>query len=150
MSMWLPYDELYEVSVEGQVRNRKTGLVLKPWLAGPERKKYYYVKMYGKNVRVHRLVAFCFLPRIERPKDQVDHLNGNSLDNRASNLQWKSGSANQRNRPSCANIRKHTYGWEVGFTAERKSIYRKAFKTIEEATAARDAFKSSEEYRLSM
>jgi hypothetical protein len=150
--MWIPYDELYEVSVEGQVRNRKTGLVLKPWLSGQNR--YYAVEIYGKTTNVHRLVALCFLPRIQRPKDQVDHLNRDRSDNRASNLQWKSASANQRNHgKQNITIFRRSLGciyYRVSFKKHGEYIYRKQFKTLEEATAARDAFKSSEEYRLSM
>jgi hypothetical protein len=147
--MWLPYDELYEVSVEGQVRNRKTGLVLKPGLMG----KYYGVSIHGKTYKIHRIVALCFLPRIVRLNDEVDHLNRDKSDNRACNLQWKDRSANRRNRGydniHLSIVGGHTYH-RVSFYKDRKRIYDKSFKTLEEATAARDAFKSSEEYRLSM
>ena len=147
MSMWLPYDELYEVSVEGQVRNRKTGLVLKPTVC--KKKGYYRVNHYQKRMAVHRLVALCFLPRVIIDKHQVHHINHDPSDNRAENLMWVSNQQNQRFN-EYNNIVIYLGRYRVRFRKDDLNIYLKSFDTLEEATAARDAFKSSEEYRLSM
>lgn len=63
--------------------------------------KSYYTRicMFNKpkNVKTHRLVALAWLG--QPPSDihtDINHKNGNSLDNRVSNLEWCTKSQNQR------------------------------------------------------
>jgi hypothetical protein len=84
----------YEVSTEGHIRNKYNKNVLSEALA----KGYLRVCVHlpdgtGKNKQmsypVHRMVAYVFLPNDDPVyKTQVDHLNGNKLDNRVYNLEW--------------------------------------------------------------
>ena len=75
--------ENYEVSNEGQVRNKKTGRILKPW----NNKGYFQVKILKKWFYIHRLVAVAFIPNPDN-LPEVDHINKNSQDNKVENLQW--------------------------------------------------------------
>jgi hypothetical protein len=140
--MWLNYLDKYAVSSEGEVKNRITGEWLMPWYDNQGR---LIVHIYGYPTKVHRIVADRFCPKIDVPGLEVDHINRDQTDNRACNLRWVDRSTNLRNK-NATNISKHNNGYQVKFEARGKIIYRKWFKTLEEATAAAAAFKLSPEY----
>lgn len=50
-----------------------------------------------RNMRVHRLVAMAYLER-KAGQVEVDHINGDTLDNRVENLRWVTRSENARAR----------------------------------------------------
>ncbi len=83
------FEGLYEVSDLGRVRNQK-GHVLKP-TSNNRGKGYLFVMLYRNgrqyNKKIHRLVAAAFIPNPDN-KPTVNHNNGNTKDNTASNLSW--------------------------------------------------------------
>ena len=78
--------ENYEVSNFGNVRNIKTGRVLK----GVNSKGYLRVNLNNgvrKTLRIHRLVGIAFIPN-PKNKECLDHIDNNQLNNHISNLRW--------------------------------------------------------------
>lgn len=88
------YENIYQVSNKGRVRNKKTNRLLTP-----SGKPYLTIKLYknGKHTakRVHRLVACAFL---ENPQklNVVNHKDENKLNNNADNLEWCTQKQNNR------------------------------------------------------
>ena len=98
----------YEISNEGMVRNINTGYILKG-----RKSKSGYLQVSIKNdengkfhnAYIHRLVAIYF---IENPfnKKEVNHKDGNKLNNRVENLEWVTASENQKHRQHILGKRK--------------------------------------------
>lgn len=86
----------YEVTSDGEVRRIKTGNILSPSM---NNSGYMLVNVGPKGNRysrsVHRMVARAFVDGYEEGLD-VNHINGDKLDNRAENLEWCSRSDNIR------------------------------------------------------
>lgn len=122
MEHWKPipgYEGFYEASTLGRIRRiactrhvctEKRNFIrsYKEKLLRPAKRRkqltcsltnYYTVTLCDidnnhKTFGVHQLIAKTFLPNPEN-KPQVNHKNGNGLDNRLVNLEWANGSENQ-------------------------------------------------------
>ena len=87
------YEEQYEISSFGRIRNKHTQQILKGdknsigyrrvWLNSPVKKRFF----------VHRLVAYHFVDGY-REELVVNHKDGNKQNNKAENLEWVSRSEN--------------------------------------------------------
>ena len=90
------YEGLYTVNSMGKVFSIKTGKEKKKLISNAG---YYRVHLFnkgkGKIILVHRLVAEAFIPN---PKNLpcVNHIDGNKLNNRVTNLEWVTSSENNK------------------------------------------------------
>jgi len=135
------FEGKYAVTRDGNVLNCKKGRYLKPKLT---KFGYYEVALSNqtngtRNVsykRIHRLVAEAF---IDNPGnlEQVNHKNGNKLDNRVENLEWCTAKQNIQHawqnglsRPSKPNLGKKLPNTESKY---RNVIYiggKNAFRAV--------------------
>ena len=76
--------ELYTLYEDGTVHSGKLDLILQ---ARQSSNGYLIVTLDGKQLSVHRLVATHFLPNPYN-YSQVNHKDGNKLNNHYSNLEW--------------------------------------------------------------
>lgn len=128
------YENSYEVSSEGRVRSKQR-LVRKNencsyWVNGkilkPQKRRHGYLSVWlcsgtsKQQASVHRLVAEAFCKR-EDGQDEVNHLNENKQDNRASNLAW------------CTKQENCSYG-SRGATISRKNTNGKRSKHVKQYT----------------
>lgn len=87
----------YMVSDDGQVKSLKTNTVLTPWKTNSGYLMIHLRDINGKkyNRYIHRLVAEAFYGN-DKLRLEVNHIDGNKLNNRASNLEWCTHSENTR------------------------------------------------------
>ena len=140
--------ENYLIYDDGRVQNKKTKRFLKQHLVGSG----YYTITLHKNCKakvfyIHRLVALHYIPLIDG-KNQVDHIDQNKTNNDISNLRWVNNGENQINKGvpknnKCGhkNISLTKYNtYVVHIMRNKKCVYQKNFKTLEEAIIGRDNY----------
>ena len=94
------YEGLYSITKDGSVwshpkrRSSKQGIYLKP---GVNTRGYKQVVLYKdnkhKNITIHRLIALTFINNPDN-KLEVNHIDGNKLNNKIENLEWCTSSEN--------------------------------------------------------
>ena len=121
------YKGRYQVSSLGRVRNKDEKV-----LAAYIRNGYSYVKLYKKGERKewasHRLVAVSFMSN-KKNKPVVNHLDGDRLNNKLSNLEWATFSENS----------KHAYATGLQ-TPQRGSDNKSSVLTKEQVVAMREMY----------
>jgi hypothetical protein len=104
---------------------------------------YLVGKLLGRTVQAHRVI--WLLLSGAWPKEQVDHIDGNTLNNRKSNLRAvdrfenaKNAKLNANNTSGASGVRLTAQGrWQAKITVNRKRICLGTFDTFEEAKATR-------------
>lgn len=89
------YENMYQVSNLGRVKSlkRKEEVILKCKIT---KSGYREAKLFNVNYKdflVHRLVALSFIPNPENKK-QVNHIDGDKLNNVVTNLEWVTSKEN--------------------------------------------------------
>lgn len=87
----ITFEDNYTVFDDGTIFG-PSGLRVKP-LMNP--RGYMTCTMNGREVRIHRVVAECFIPNPFNKSD-VNHKNGIKSDNRVCNLEWTTRKENTR------------------------------------------------------
>jgi hypothetical protein len=136
----------YEVSNFGNIKNKKTGRILKPQI---DTHGYYKVNLYKDrisfNKKIHQLVAEAFLIN-PLNKPFVDHVNNNKLDNNVNNLRWATIQENSMNQKlsskNTSNYKGVTYHkpsnkWMAYIDINGKKQHLGLFEKIEDAINTR-------------
>lgn len=125
---------------------KKAGSVAGHEITYPSGKKYWSVKVEGKEYLAHRLA--WLMTRGEFPPEQTDHIDGNGLNNRIDNLRAVSQTENLRNQRKYSNNtsgvsgvswHKLTQKWMAHIRVNRQRIHLGLFADKSEAIAARKA-----------
>ena len=138
--------ENYSVSNLGNIKNNKTGRILKPTI---NFHGYYQVSLcqdgntYTK--KIHKLVAEYFIPNLYNKKC-VDHIDNNKLDNNVNNLRWATNHENNMNQKLSSrntsnykgvSFHKGSNKWEAKIQINGKKKHLGYFDSIEDAVNAR-------------
>lgn len=101
---------------------------------------YIKVSIFGRNYFAHRLVWF-YVNKVW-PEKQIDHINGNRIDNRICNLRECTASENQQNRKAKP---KHSSSKYLGVSWEVNRMKWKAALTLNGVRVFEEFFDSEEE-----
>ena len=125
-----PFNERYEISDHGFVRNFKSKRVLRMYMVDG----YFRLtlscgtKRDKKNYLVNRLVLLTFEgPSDDSEKNQAAHIDGNRVDNRLENLRWKDHAGNHEDRIKHGTILNGESHPRAKLTSEKIHLMRNLF-----------------------
>jgi hypothetical protein len=119
---------------------------LKEVAKGSRTNGYRVLTIFGKRYRAHRVI--WLLVYGEFPLEEIDHINGNKIDNSLKNLRCVTSHENNKNakRPHTnrsgvvgVSLLKKTGEWYASVSVNHKTISLGSFKTLGEAAVARKA-----------
>ena len=138
--------ENYSVSDFGNVRNNRTGRILKPRF---DSHGYYRINLYQQKimqvVKIHQLAAKAFLQNLEN-KRNVDHIDNNKTNNNLINLRWATSTENGQNATMSkrntsgskgVSLKKNTQKWQAYIQIDGIPIHLGYFDNLEDAKQAR-------------
>jgi hypothetical protein len=138
------YEEKYSINRNGEVYSNKHKKILKPCISC---RGYLVFNLYkdkiARCINLHRLLALQFIPN---PNNYpiIDHIDRQPLNNSLTNLRWTTHSINNRNcvkhnKSGFPNIKLNPCGnYNVNIMLDKKCIFTKTFKTLDEALSERD------------
>lgn len=128
----------YSVSNYGDIRNDKTGYILKPII---DKDGYLVINLIvnGKRYRkkIHRLVAENFIHTHEKIRNQVNHKNGIKKCNKSWNLEWVTCKENIIHAYK-NNLHKKKYGENNPMHKYSNKTVIKICKLLKEGNSTRD------------
>ena len=112
---WKPipeWEELYEISNHGRVRNAETRRIR---ALSRTTKKYQaitltFLRERSKGYLIHRLVALVFIGPRPSTRHNVAHRDGDRSNNRVENLRWSTFHENEQDKIEHATFHKHGAG----------------------------------------
>lgn len=116
----------YYITDTGDVYSRMTGRIkkLKPWIT---KNGYKQIRLiHGVHKSIHRLVAEIFISN-PKNKREVNHKNGNKIDNRVENLEWATPSENMHHASHVIKTVKSPKFWKGKFGKDNSS-YKKVIQ----------------------
>lgn len=114
MEEWRPcpdFEEKYEVSNTGHIRNKKTMKTLKPCYN--QKRAQVNLTIQGKvqvSVLLHQLIARAFIPNPNNYQ-VIDHISRDTTDNSVTNLRWVTQAMNCGNK--LGTVYKSGPGWDA-------------------------------------
>lgn len=122
----------YEISNSGNIKNIRTGHILKPSIS---KRGYPVVNLYkngkGHLKTVHLLYAKAFLPNPLK-LTQINHIDGNKLNFNLSNLEWCTA---RENNLHARNTGLHNSNGDKKVNQyDENNVFMKTFKSISEAS----------------
>lgn len=120
----------YYITKNGKCFNNKTGEYLKGQINSKTGYRTFNLSLPNKQqkrIAAHRLVASAFIPNDDKSKTQINHKDGNKLNNCVDNLEWCTSSENQIHAT-------RTYNHVFCFNKNKELVAE--YKNIPEACAA--------------